>query len=383
MTRLRPHLFFATIAAGGGHVATARAMIQAVEAYFPDRFRLALSDYMKEVGETSPAVANFDRRHKEMWKDALQRPWTARLGQRIIDAFPRLVMRVERGLLDDFARAAARDLAGRDVGLVLSNHGLITAGLSLAKQRYGLRLPVLTFATETHSISAYWADPWADHILVPNESVKRSLQRMGVPGARLEVVGYPVQQAFVTPPHRTEARAALGLPERFTVLVSLGGEGLGGDAFSLVRELSIANPDWQFVAICGRNASLNSRLKAEALANVRLEGFTEYMADFLAACDAVVGKAGPASVYEALAVGRPVLVTSYAGLNERGVVRMLEQEGLGQYLPRSGNLVEMLRRYQRHPEDLDAIEERCRELDLPGQTERLARRIISYAEAVA
>src|SRR3712207_7972196 len=45
--------------------------------------------------------------------------------------------------------------------------------------------------------------------------------------------------------------------------------------------------------------------------------------------DVFVGKAGPSSVYEALAVGRPVLASGYAGLNELGVVRFIESRGLG------------------------------------------------------
>ena len=62
------------------------------------------------------------------------------------------------------------------------------------------------------------------------------------------------------------------------------------------------------------------------------------MADYLAACDVVVGKAGPASVMEALAVGRPVLAVSYAGLNEVELVRFLEHKQLGAYVPRSAEL---------------------------------------------
>jgi hypothetical protein len=41
----------------------------------------------------------------------------------------------------------------------------------VGKRRYGLKVPVLTFATEPHNISAYWADPRAEHIVVPSEEV--------------------------------------------------------------------------------------------------------------------------------------------------------------------------------------------------------------------
>lgn len=379
MTPVRPSLFFATIAAGGGHVATARAMQQAVEANFPHRFRTEVVDYMQQLGAAAPPVAALDRRHKEMWKRALQRPWTARLAQRLLDRVPGVVVRLERLLMREFARAATSDLRARDPLLVVSNHGLLSAGLSLAQQRLGLAVPVLTFATEAHRISAYWADPWAERILVPNGETARSLQRMGVSAERLEVVGYPVQRSFLTAPPQAQARASLDLESRFTVLVSLGGEGIGAAAEATLRHLA-AVPDWQIVVVCGRNAALRARLETWAPSHMRIEGFTERMAELLAASDVVVGKAGPASVYEALAVGRPVLVTGYAGLNEWGVVQMLEENGVGEYLPEPQRLLAGAHRYQRDPQARAEVERRTRALDLPAQTDRLARRIVEYAD---
>lgn len=380
MSSARPHLFFATIAAGGGHVASARAMAQAIAALEPERFDLSVSDYMSDLGASAPEVARFDKQHKDGWRWALRYPLSARLGQRLIDSVPALTMRVQRSLLDPFARAAAADLARRSPQLVVSNHGLLTTGLALARRRYGLKTPVLTFATEPHNISAYWADPWAEHILVPNEETRRRLKRMGVPAAKLEVVGYPVQQAFLQAPDKAAARAQLGLEERFTVLLSLGGEGFGGDAARLVLELAVSNPHWLVLAMCGRNAGLKREIDTLCLRNVRSEDFSERMAVYLAASDVVVGKAGPASVYEALAVGRPVLATSYAGLNERGVLRFLASERLGEFLPASSDLITHLRAYQAEPEKLAEVGQRCRALDLAGQTERVARRVVSYCE---
>ena len=100
-------LLFATIAAGGGHVATARAMAEAIEHRYPERFAMRIADFMHEVGATV-----FDQRHKAMWRWALRYPQSARLGQRVIDALPRMAMRGQRRLLTSFARlAAAHDVA--------------------------------------------------------------------------------------------------------------------------------------------------------------------------------------------------------------------------------------------------------------------------------
>ena len=119
----RPTILFATIAAGGGHVATARAMAEAIERYYPGRFELRVSDYMKDVGFTA-----FDRQHKQSWRRALRYPVLARTGQRVIDTFPRPYMTFQRRILRGFAHTAADDLNTDPPQLVVSNHGLITTG---------------------------------------------------------------------------------------------------------------------------------------------------------------------------------------------------------------------------------------------------------------
>lgn len=372
----RPSILFATIAAGGGHVATARAMAEAIERYYPGEFELRVSDYMKDVG-----VTGLDRRHKQSWRRALRYPVLARTGQRIIDSFPRQYMALQRRILRSFARAAAADLNADPPQLVVSNHGLITTGLAEAKRLYDLRLPVLTFATEPHNISAYWAEPRADLIVVPSEEVRRDLLRLGVPPNKLEVVGYPVRQSFLNPPSKEEARGQLGIRNRFTCLVTFGGEGVGGDQRRLVETLLNSDSARQVVAVTGRNEALLAVLRKLSASNDRLkvEGFVEDMAPYLAAADVFVGKAGPASVYEALAIGRPVLLTGYAGLNERGVLRFVEREGLGCYVRTRVSLLRAVRRYASEPALSTEVALRCKALDIEDATGRLARYVVRYA----
>lgn len=379
MTEESPKIVFATIAAGGGHVATARAMVEAIDHHDPGRFVTVVSDYMHELGESDPGVATMDRRHKVLWRRMLRWPWLARTGQIAIDSLPRLTVGVQRRSLRSFARAAGRDPLARSADLIVSTHGLLSAGFALAKREFGLTAPLVTYATEPFRISAYWADPGSDLILVPTENALQRLHGMGVPKDLLECVGYPVGQAFLHPPTKRLARERLGLRDRFTVALSFGGEGVSPDAERLIRELSAESPEWQFVALCGRNVNLRSKMERGRPDNVLIVGFTDQMAAYVAASDVVVGKAGPTSVFEALAVGRPVLATTYAGLNERGVVDLLERMGVGGLVAEGRDLHARLRRFADAPSELESVARRCRTLDLERQTESVARRIARIA----
>src|SRR5918997_1407388 len=367
-------ILFATIAAGGGHVAGAHAMSEAIEQYYPGRFELRVSDYMKDL-----AIIGLDRFHKNSWRSALRYPILARVGQRVIDAFPRLTIAAERRILRDFAQAAAADLREDPPLLIVSNHGLITTGLAEAKHRYGLEVPVLTFATEPFNISAYWGEPRADRVIVASEDGRRRLLRFGVPPEKMTIIGRPVRQAFLNAPAKPEAREHVGLEDRFTCLVSFGGEGVGRDPRGLISTLLDSGIPLQVVAITGRNETLRKELKALGTERLRVEGFVENMATYLAASDVFVGKAGPSSVYEALAVGRPVLASGYAGLNELGVVRFIENEGLGCHVRTTAALAREVRRYAGDPALLEEVARRCRELNLASRTEQFAHHIVRYA----
>jgi 1,2-diacylglycerol 3-beta-galactosyltransferase len=377
----RPWILFATIAAGGGHVAVARAMAEAIEHHYPGRFELRVSDYMKEVGVKE--VASLDKMHKDVWRFMLRYPILARTSQRVMDAFPRATIAVQRRLVRGFARAAADELKHDPPLLVFSNHGLMTAGLAQAKHVGGLEVPVLSFANELVGICSYWADPRADRIIVPSEEARRDLTRFGVPESKLSYVGfgYPVRQDFLHAPPRTRARTHLGLEDRFTCLVSSGGEGVGRNQRELVGALMSSDVPLQVVVIAGRNEGLKKELRTLATGKnvLKIEGYVEDMATYLAASDVFVGKAGPASVYEAIVVGRPALVTGYAGLNEVGVARLVEERGLGHYVRTPKELLEEVRRYALEPALLDEVARRCRALDPASATERLAHYVVRYA----
>lgn len=319
-------VLFATINAGGGHVATANAMAEAVSASSGGKLVPRVAEVMVELG-----FIDLDRRHKESWKRMLGRPRMIRWAQRALDAVPVATRAAHDVLLSRFARAAAAAYQAASPALIVVNHGWLATALTLARSRYGLRVPVAVFATEPFDASALWSTPEAEVVLAPSAAAAQSLVRLGVPAAAVHLAGYPVAQRFLEAPSRAEARRELGLADDYTVLISLGAEGVvSGDMLTTIEQLATSGV--RVLCVCGRNAELKREVEAVCqrcpLPPI-VYGFVTDMHTLLAASDLVIGKAGPASTLEALAVGRHVVVTSYAGLNELAVVRYLVSTGRG------------------------------------------------------
>jgi hypothetical protein len=103
-----------------------------------------------------------------------------------------------------------------------------------------------------------------------------------------------------------QCREQLGLdPELPTGLVLFGGEG-SGVMLEIAKRVTARA---QFIFICGENKGLAERLRREPTPFPKyIEGFTTEVPYYMHLSDFFVGKPGPGSISEALAMGLPVIV---------------------------------------------------------------------------
>jgi 1,2-diacylglycerol 3-beta-galactosyltransferase len=112
----------------------------------------------------------------------------------------------------------------------------------------------------------------------------------------------------VTVDRRAE-RLRLGLePDRATALVLFGGEG-SGSMLDITRRLDRSGLPVQLILICGHNQKLKRQLREYASSiPMFVEGFTTEMPYYMQLADFLIGKPGPGSISEALAMKLPVVV---------------------------------------------------------------------------
>jgi processive 1,2-diacylglycerol beta-glucosyltransferase len=195
----------------------------------------------------------------------------------------------------------------------------------LAADRRGL--PPFALVMTDLTVHRYWVQPRVRRYFVGIESAAREL-RGRVPGAHVEVTGIPVSASIALAPTREAARTALGVDDRPLLLVTGGGLGIGVEE-AADAALAGAPAEVRVAAICGRNQAARERLQARAQTEPRLrvEGFVRNMEEWLAAADAVSGKAGGLFTSEALALGKPLVLTRPIPGAEEGNTRVVVAEG--------------------------------------------------------
>jgi UDP-N-acetylglucosamine:LPS N-acetylglucosamine transferase len=194
-----------------------------------------------------------------------------------------------------------------------------------AASRYKTEHPDVATVVFITDVAAHhlWVQDNTDLFLVIS-SVSAATVRRYRPSALVEVVTAPVRDSFYDPPERTDARRCLGVPDDAPCVVLMsGGWGIGPLA-ETARRLSESGV-W-VLAVAGMNHSLEKRLRGLA-SETRLVvpfGYTDAVADLMAAADVVITSSGD-TCREARAVGRRlVLIDVVPGHGRENVLHELE-----------------------------------------------------------
>ncbi len=136
----------------------------------------------------------------------------------------------------------------------------------------------------------------------------------------------------IAPVDRAAGRAALGLdPNLPTAIMMFGGAG-SAKMVDIAKRLNDSGLDLQVIAICGKNETLETALRGlRGKVAMHVVGFTNEVPKYMQLADFFIGKPGPGSISEAVAMGLPVIVETNAWTlpQERFNAVWVEEKGVG------------------------------------------------------
>lgn len=339
---------------GGGHDATAAALEEAARGLWPgtETRRLDTLDVMGPgIGRLFRRiyVANVEStpRLYELFYSALwRRRWFASASKRLTGSWS--------------GRRLVRHLDRFDPDLILSTYPLGSAGLAWLHRHRGLGTTTAAYVSD-FAPHPFWIHPELDANFVMHPAAV-PLAHAADARATVRVCAPPVVSKFA-PGDRARARRELGLREDgFVVLVSCGAYAFGR-VDETVRALLRASPDVQVVAACGRDEQTRRCLEAMGEPADRLValGWTDAMASYMQACDLVLSNAGGATALEALASGRPVLMSRPIAAHGSANADLMVVAGVADLCAGEEELVAYVAAAVRDRESLAALEQRAQE----------------------
>lgn len=191
----------------------------------------------------------------------------------------------------------------------------------------GRRVPVFTVITDSIEINASWKKAPTDAWLVTDPYTREALANEGLPLHKVVDTGFPVHTLFsVIRPVSAQARVK---PFRVLYFPTSKKPHIRRTSRALLE----ASSDLVLTIVLGRNIRLLHRrakqLQREFPGRVRLLGWTSRVPQLLCKHHLVVGKAGGATVHEAIAAQCPMIVHHLVPGQEEGNLALLEKLGVG------------------------------------------------------
>ena len=185
----------------------------------------------------------------------------------------------------------------------------------------------------------FWIEPGIDRVVVGTDEAREQALAIGIPPEGIVPrLGHghapPLLPARAGRRCVAASRRELGCGEAdFAVTLLFGGKG-SPEMEPLAERLLDADPAFRVVAICGDNPGLFGQLaplEARTAGRLVRLGFTDRVAEILAASDVLVTKPGPGSLSEAFHQRVPVVVTRNVDTipQERFNTDFVRDRGLG------------------------------------------------------
>ncbi len=326
----RRKLDFVYFDAGGGHRSAALAL-QSVIAVSEYDWQVRLVNLQEVLDPLDIFRKVTGRRLQDIYNLALAKGWTFGSSYLLpcMHGVIRLYHAAQVKLLSKFWQEQSPDMV---VSLVPNFNRALFQSLARA-------LPSVPFVTILTDLADYpphfWMERQPQYLICGTARAVSQARALGYgDGQVFETSGMILRPEFYSTPsvNRGEARKKLGLdPDLPTGLVLFGSEGSNA-MLSIARQLGNSASDLQLILVCGRNRSLQERLKRLKSRNAMLiAGFTKEIPHYMHLADFFVGKPGPGSISEALQMGLPVILERNAWTlpQERYNAEWVVERGVG------------------------------------------------------
>lgn len=281
--------------------------------------------------------------------------------------------------------------------VVVSVHPLMVRAAIAARRQSSFLAdkPIVTVVTDLVDVHRVWVADGVDHYVAGSEAAAATLMRYGVAPQRIARLGIPLRPEYgrrhvpTTPPgphdpteseeakpaSQTEMRRRLDLNPQLPLVLFMGGGAGAGSLVKRVRAVAAlaqqTGREFQIAVVTGSN--VRSRNALEGIAwplPVQVYGYVPSTADLMTAADIVATKPGSVTVSEALAVGRPLVLSRPAGGQEAGNIPYVVQGQAGFYAPSPQETADASALLLQQPDICWEMGQRAARLGAPDATRR-------------
>ena len=297
-------VLFLSVPTGGGHHQAARAL----ENYFADRddVECRMLDMAENVNSALAEAVSKGY--------ILTTSVTPKLFGAIYDLLDTRenpsteVSRTMRVLMSAFQKKLWAYISAFRPDVIVSTHPFCTITINRVAKHHPLSARLISVVTD-FTVHPFWEQARSDYYITASELLSFQAVKKWATEEHVLPLGIPVDPKFASKISKTEARAKLGIADKFTVLVMMGSMGYGTSTAQALKKLDRLDEDFQILMVCGSNKKLKSRMeKLKLTKDMEVYGFVNNVDVLMDACDCIITKPGGLSTSEALAKHLPIIM---------------------------------------------------------------------------
>lgn len=370
-----PRISILMTSAGGGHLASAQSLVEAFEGRAVVTLVNVLDEHARfPFNHVSDSYAPVVAIAPDLYRLAYNVVQT-KVGLRLLENSAHALLR----------RDMADAIVETEPDVVISVHGLLNAVPLRAMRGAGCAAPFVSVVVDAGVPPVSWFDAHADLCCVADEGIRQLAIDAGMPPTRVVATGLPIRRAFAEAQGSTkpDARRALGLDLDLPLVLLMGGGAgmgrVGAMASALAKRLGESGVRVQMAVIAGGNERLRKRLAAaDWPVPVTVIGFTSSVAQWMAAADVLLTKAGPGTIAEAACLGVPTLLTGFVPGQEEENVAWAERRGGAVFEPRPKRAAALVEGWLRPGcRELEAMSARMRAMGRPDASRAIADEVLA------
>ena len=316
--------------AGGGHRSAANALSE-VARRENRPWEMRLMNLQELLDEMDIFRKLTGVRLQDIYNNMLRRGWT--LGSPTLVKGMHGIIRITHGqqvrLLEDYWKDRRPDML---VSFIPNfNRSLLEAAGKIMPS-----VPMVTILTDMADYPPhFWIERQKQYFICGTEHARDQALGMGHSPDRVFLTsGMILNPRFYETEKvdRKQERIALGLdPDIPTAMIMFGGEGSRA-ILPMVQQLDASGLELQLIVICGKNQKLEAAMLAlPHRIPMHVFGFTREVPKLMQLADFFIGKPGPGSISEAVAMGLPVIIerNNWTLPQERYNAEWVREKGVG------------------------------------------------------
>ena len=387
----RERILFLYLSTGGGHIAAARALAaECARCYTPQEVEIHILDCIPSQETKLPRV--FIEHGYRFVTLSLPFIWPV-LYQ--LTTIPLLMHYYTKAMTLLSSAHIRHYIRQHNITRVVNLHFLITAPLLRALRQLGrLDMPTVTIITDPYSCHPIWFFRQFSPLVVFSRQAlkhaKRHLRWIGIPTLLLprqrELMVHPI---ILNPQFNRalssetclELREKYGFPRhKRLILITGGGEGLPGGE-NCLQAIVRAELDVEIAFVCGKNLrqreDVENIAKQSSITRISVYGFIDFMYELMNMADIILTKAGPATLFEALMLKKPLILTRRLYGQEQGNVDFVVKNKLGWFIPQPQAITAKIREILAHPEIAEQVMQNIAHAQITNGTGRIVKYIMN------